>query len=56
MDEKDKRDLDVLIFGLKAYDITGAFTSFLSALVDNGCPVEVILKAIRTADFKGADL
>lgn len=57
MDNKGiKRDLDVLMQGLKAYDVTGIFTRFLAALVDNGCPVEAIVKAIRAADVEGAGL
>ena len=51
-----KRDLDVLMQVLKAYDVTGIFTRFLAALVDNGCPVEAIVKAIRAADVEGAGL
>ena len=52
----EQEDLDTLILGLKMYDVTGVFTRFLVALVDNGCPVEAIAKAIKEADIKGASI
>ena len=57
MDNKgNERGLDILMQGLKAYDVTGIFTRFLAALVNNGCPVEAIVKAFRAAYVEGAGL
>lgn len=54
MDKETQRDLDALMLGLKMFDPTGVFTSFLAALVDNGCPVEAIVKAFDKTYPKGA--
>lgn len=54
MDKETQRDLGLLMSGLKMYDTTGIFTSFLAALVDNGCPVEAIVKAFDKTYRKGA--
>lgn len=54
MDKETQWDLDLLMSGLKMYDTTGIFTSFLAALVDNGCPVEAIVKAFDKTYRKGA--
>ena len=54
MGGEDEQYLETFVHGLKMYDVTGIFTRFLAALVDNGCPVEAIVKAIKEVYIKGA--
>ena len=55
MNEAMEKDLEDLKAALRLLDPEGVFTRFLEALVDYGCPVETILRALRKCEMVGGN-